>query len=121
MTADDVAERVRAELEAFHYVELTREEAGTLGIPWSAEKVAGEIELLRRALVAPVLTEVVDMDTFSPGKRIAEWWLVAEAPGQKLLFYDPYFDEFALAIGDPLHRPESICVRGDLCSTFMAR
>ena len=121
MTREEVSERVRAELDSFRYTEHTREEAGTLGTPWSASRVAGEMELLKKALVTPVLVQVVDFDTVKSEKRLAKWWLVAQAPGMNLVLYDPEFDEFALATGDREDSPESVCVRGDLCTTFMAR
>ena len=121
MTREEVAERVQADLDSFTYVEKTREEAGTLGIPWSAKRVGEEMELLKKALVTPELIQVIDFDTLKAGKRLAKWWLVAQAEGFNLVLYDPECNQFALAIGDPQDNPKSVCVRGDLCSTFMAR
>lgn len=67
-----------------------------------------------------VLVQVADFDTVKSGKRLAKWWRVALAAGMNLVLYDPEFDEFALAAGDSEDNPESVCVRGDLCATFMA-
>ena len=121
MDAAEVASRVDADLDAYFYLPLSREEAGTSGTPWSEQRERTELALLRQSLVSPVLIDVVDVDQSPSRRNLVKLWLVAVAPNNSLVLYDPISDEFALAVGDPSDRPETINVRGDLCSTFIAR
>ena len=96
----------------------------TVGTPWSTEKVAEYVELLRQSLVPPRLERFVLSETYaqvqakSPVR--AEYWVVAERGGY-VEWYDRATKEFGLgqASSDGMGLV-SIGVRGDLVGVFCA-
>src|SRR5262245_2186769 len=72
MQADEVEALVRSQIEGFRY---TAPSSGTIGVPWSVQRAAAEVEHLRASLIRPHLATVEIADHGSPGPR-RELWLV---------------------------------------------
>ena len=122
MTSNDVANLITAELRDYQYEPPPP--GTTLGKPWSSEKVATHLDLLREALVTPYLQKFVLEDTYEQltarEKQVVEYWVVAEAEFY-CEFYDPSANDFGLA-EPPVagHIPHTVGVRGDLVGVFCA-
>lgn len=122
MTKSKLLELVESQLREFRY----EVPADALGRPWSDEKVRAELRELQASLVAPALERCEMRDTFdqmrAESAEYRELWVVAVdgARGFKV-FYDPEAEEFCLATFQADSVPQTIGVRGDLVSTFMAR
>lgn len=119
------AAEIRALVEDAIAAYMHTEPEGTLGAPWSEEKVRQHIDLLRECLVDPQLVSFVCADSFEEVQaepRIRrQYWLVARTEEDDLVFFDEEQGEFGLAQGDPADSPTTIGVRGDLIATFCAR
>jgi len=122
LSASDTTKVVAESLARYRYVAPTS--GTTVGKPWSAEKEAAYVELLKLSLVPPRLESFVLSETYeqiqanSPAR--AEYWVIAERGGY-VEWYDPVTSEFGLgqapAKGGGL---VSIGVRGDLVGVFCA-
>lgn len=96
----------------------------TVGVPWSAEKVATHVALLKQSIVPPRLESFVLSETYeqisASTRAIAKYWVVAECE-DCVEWYDPSTKEFGLgqrsSDGSGL---VSIGVRGDLIGVFCA-
>src|SRR4051812_41174341 len=99
---------VEIELNAYTYELPTQ---ATVGIPWSAEKVALEVLKMRALLVDPYWIEVDSASLMCA--------LVAQ-DGRMALAYDPESAEYDL-IQRVADGWVSIGIRGDAVSTFLAR
>lgn len=119
MDHESIAELVQQELRGATHAAP----AGvTLGIPWSADKVASRVADLRQCLVSPYLQYFRLRDTVEQmrSEQQVKYWVVA-VEGDFCVFYDPSARNFGLAEspGDRII-PATIGVRGDLVSTFCA-
>ncbi|MBC7854187.1 MAG: hypothetical protein IAF94_12200 [Pirellulaceae bacterium] len=97
----------------------------TVGVPWSAEKVHGYVEQLKKASVKPYRQRFELRETFEQVEQTApayaDFWVVAEGDAGYVVWYDPANGEFGLGIraeGNAV--PVSIGVRGDLVGVFCA-
>ena len=123
MDRDAVSALVRDTLAGYRYEPPPS--GSTVGVPWSAEKVYGYVEMLRAALVPPYLQRFALRETYEQvtcgEPSYAEFWVVAEGAAGYVEWYDPSTGEFGLGIrgGDPA-TPVSIGVRGDLVGVFCA-
>jgi hypothetical protein len=95
------------------------------GTSRSAERVRAELAALSRALIPPVRgqfavrDEGVQLTTPDPERII--YWVVAQDPDGTVVFYDETADEFGLGEATPDGDLETVGVRGDLLSVFLAR
>jgi hypothetical protein len=111
MTSQELATRVGEEVDAYEYPRVD----GTVGTLWTPERIAGEIALLRAALVEPARRILHIYE--HPDRTV---WLVA-ALDKVAVYFDEGRSEFglgALAIDGSVTDSE-VC--GDLVGTFMAR
>lgn len=115
---------VLEDMERYHAEYDLPPPGATVGMPWSKERVAAELDRMRPCLVEPVLVECSVRDTFDdvsaqhPERR--ECWLVAVDGGYGLLF-DPIANDFALAGQSEAEGWATFGVRGDAVTTFLAR
>lgn len=119
MTSDDVAQLISQELATFTCEPPSRE--GLLGVPWSKERMAQEIEALRQALVEPTLAsvELADDPTARTTRRL--WVVTRPDENGYILIFDPDTTRFGLAVRGSSGPPETVAVWGDLVSTYAAR
>jgi hypothetical protein len=96
----------------------------TVGIPWTAEQYAPEIERLRNALVTPYKQRFELRETDNPEQRRvtgeSEYWVVAATP-EMCVWYDEETGDFG--VGEPSTQgplPVSIGLRGDIVGAFCA-
>lgn len=117
MTQEQVAALVELELANYRYVTTP----GLLGQPWSAERVARELALLRAALVPPrrVLLQVESHS--GEALRTSDAWVVAEDAVGTVVVYEPASEEFWLVEGEDSTGFRTFGVNGDLAGVFMAR
>lgn len=122
MTSSDVQAVVERELATWRPPQV--QPGTTIGVPWSAERYAPEVERLREALVTPYEQRFSLSETDDPKRqRIqgeAVYWVVA-ATADMYLWYDESAHEFGVAVrgrGDSL--PLSIGLRGDIVGSFCA-
>ena len=91
----------------------------------SADRVRAELAALSRALVPPVLGKFAVRDEgfqlTTPEPELTTFWLVAQDPDGTVVFYDEAADEFGLGEATPEGDLETVGVRGDLLSGFLAR
>jgi hypothetical protein len=94
---------------------------GTLGRPFTAERLALELDRLRAALVPPYVAEVaIPNDEARHLGRTGPYWVVARLSGD-VVYYDEGADEYGLAHVRATGAIASVAVRGDLAGVFMAR
>jgi len=100
MTASELRQRVLDEMDRYLKSYEMPAPGATLGIPWSRETVASEVEQMRHLLVDPIDSEYVCGDsqglrtnTGPPVKTKA--WVVAKDGGYGLMF-DPMKGDFVL-------------------------
>jgi hypothetical protein len=103
----------------------SRRGATRLGTTRSVERVKAELAALSRALVPPVLGRFAVRDEgvqlTTPEPELATYWVVAQDPDETVVFYDEMADEFGLGEATPDGDLETVGVRGDLLSVFLAR
>ena len=116
MKKKDVVRVVTRALDSFEY----RPASNTIGTPWSADRVAAEIDKLRSCLVDPELRPVRREPPEVATKVVQDLWIVAVTDAASV-FYDPSADEFGLAWDETSGQLFSINVCGDLIGTFCAR
>ena len=116
MRGADVTALVEREIAEFRY----KPPSGTIGAPFSSERVASEIELLRASLVQPQLA-TVDIDAPDPGRNREVWLVTRPLENGYLVVFDPESQRFGLAVAGQNRHPQTVAVWGDLVSTFMAR
>jgi hypothetical protein len=96
-----------------------------LGTARSAERVRAELAALLRALVPPVRGRFAVRDAgiqlTTPDPELATYWVIAQDPDGTVVFYDESADEFGLGEATPDGDLETVGVRGDLLSVFLAR
>jgi hypothetical protein len=117
MTREDVAAHVAHELASYQSVGGP----GLVGRPWPPERVAGEIETLRAALVPPRRAMLHVEAWAGEASRTTDAWVVAEAADGTVVAFEPGAGTFWL-VED--HGPAGLTaygVFGDLVGTFMAR
>ncbi|HVJ15786.1 MAG TPA: hypothetical protein VM686_10095 [Polyangiaceae bacterium] len=113
MHEDEVEEWTRRELAAFRY----EPPAGTIGIPWSSERVDAELETLRSSLVRPERVTVEFLEP-TPTRRVL-WRVTRDLANGYFVALDPESRQFGLVVhGEP---SQDAGVWGDLVGTFMAR
>jgi hypothetical protein len=118
---DAVVQRVQQEIADYQAPgRVTR-----LGRSRSAERVRAELAALSRALIPPVpgrfavRDEGVQLTT--PDPELTTYWVIAQDPDGTVVFYDEAADEFGLGEATPDGDLETVGVRGDLLSVFLAR
>jgi hypothetical protein len=116
MRADEVAALVEREISAFRH----NAPEGTIGTPFSAERVASEIALLRESLVDPRLAPV-DIGPPDVGRHRKLWLITRSLENGYLVVFDAESERFGLAVIGEQGPPQTVSVWGDLVSTFMAR
>jgi len=122
LTSADIAHLVAELLDQYRYESVAP--STTFGAPWTAEKEAGYVELLKQCLVLPRLESFVLAETYeqvTAGMRDrAEYGVVAES-ADDVEWYDPNANEFGLGQTSPDGVGFiSIGVRGDLVGVFCA-
>ena len=121
MTSSELRERILEEIDTYDHAEPE----GTLGQPWTLEKVQGHIRQLTDALVEPEVVSFICRDTYEQMRAeppvVRNYWLIARTDKGDIVFFDESADEFGLAKGDAFASPETIGVRGDLIGVFCAR
>jgi hypothetical protein len=114
--------RRQVELEIDNYV--YEYPAGSVGRPWSAEKVKAHLDEFRFALIDPYWANVVRRDTIDQGHSSippeTECAVVANDRKGTLLAFDPTAAEFLL-VKQMENRFVSVGVSGDAVGCFMAR
>lgn len=122
LSSADIAAIVTVEINKYRYEPPAP--GSTVGVPWSTEKVAAHVELLKQSLVPPRLESFALAETYeqitNQVSANAEYWVVAESDGY-VEWYDPTTNEFGL--GQPSSDGSglvSIGVRGDLVGVFFA-
>jgi hypothetical protein len=117
MNSQSVASIVELALQSYRY----DPPAGTIGVPWSRERVRRQIEQLREALIQPELRPIRRVAPEVSAGAVQDLWVVAVADNF-VVFYDPVPAEFGLALQSPAgDTAQSIAVNGDLVGTFCAR
>ena len=116
MRAEEVVALVDRELSGFVY----SPPEGTIGSPFSPERVAREIDLLRESLVPPRLVAAANGQAESVATQEL-WQVTCPVDRGCVVVFDAGALSFGLAFlaGDSL--PQTIGVWGDLVGTFMAR
>ena len=117
MTREDVAAHVAHELAGYDYVAAPDQ----VGRPWPPERVAGELEMLRAALVPPrQATLQVEASAELPS-RTTDAWVVAEAADGTVVAYEPNAGTYWLVEDQGPAGLTTYGVFGDLVGVFMAR
>jgi hypothetical protein len=115
-----VVERVEREIATYQSQRPARP-----GTRRSADRIRAELAALSRALVPPVLGKFAVRDEgiqlTSPEPELTTYWVVAQDPDGTVVFYDETADEFGLGEATPDGDLETVGVRGDLFSVFLAR
>ena len=115
-----VVDRVEREI-----AEYQAKRAARLGPGRSPDRIRAELAALARALVPPVLGKFAVRDEgfqlTTPEPELTTYWLVAQDPDGTVVFYDEAADEFGLGEATPEGDLETVGVRGDLLSVFLAR
>jgi len=117
VSALDVRHIVDQQIKEYSHIVPTPD--STIGEPWSKTKIDAGIFALKAAFVRPYQKIFRNLDTpESPYEQ--KYWIVADG-GEFYVIYDPVGKEFGLALksGDD-QPPETIGVRGDLVSVFLA-
>ena len=122
LSGSDIANLVAKLIEQHRYESVAP--GTTVGAPWSAEKWAGYVEMLKQSLVPPRLESFALAETYkevAAGTRDrAMYWVVAERASY-VEWYDPTTNEFGLGQASPDGEGLiSIGVRGDLVGVFCA-
>lgn len=121
MEPEAVVQRVEREIADYQ----SQRRPARIGTSRSAERVRAELAALSRALVLPargkfaVRDEGVQLTT--PEPEVITFWVVAQDPDGTVVFYDEAADEFGLGEVTPDGELETVGVRGDLLSVFLAR
>ncbi len=116
MRADEVRALVDRQISEFRY----NPSEETLGSPFSSERVASEVDLLRASLVQPQLA-MVEIGLPDPGTHRQLWLVTRNVENGYLVVFDPESQRFGLAVSGDDPPPQTVAVWGDLVSTFMAR
>jgi hypothetical protein len=117
MRASDVKALVEREIGDYRY----DPPEDTLGIPWTSERVASELGILRESLVEPRLAEVEIADNASPGPVRQLWIVTRSLDNGYLVVFDPESRDFGLAVEGEIGPPQTVAVWGDFVGSFMAR
>jgi hypothetical protein len=118
---DVVVQRVQREIADYQ----AAGRVARLGTARSAERIRAELAALSRALIPPirgrfaVRDEGVQLTTPDPERTT--YWVIAQDPDGTVVFYDETEDEFGLGEATPDGDLETVGVRGDLLSVFLAR
>ena len=117
MTSKDVEKLVAGEIASYAYPVVE----GTVGRPWSADRVASELELLKSALVSPRPAKMHVRDECNKLVRTSPAWVVAQVATGEVVVFEPATREFWLAEGEEPDGLTTYGVNGDLVGVFMAR
>jgi hypothetical protein len=111
MTSEEVALRLREEVDAYEYPHVE----DSVGTFWTPERVAAEVALLRESLVepSPCILHVYE----HPEETV---WLVA-TDGDVAVYLDEARSKFGLGGLEADGSIRDWGVYGDLVGTFMAR
>jgi hypothetical protein len=119
--AEAVVQRVEREIADYQ----SQRRPARIGSSRSAERVRAELAALSRALVPPVRGKFAVRDEgvqlTTPEPELITFWVVAQDPDGTVVFYDEAADEFGLGEATPDGELETVGVRGDLLSVFLAR
>jgi hypothetical protein len=119
--AEAVVGRVEREIAGYQ----SQRRATLVGTSRSAGRVRAELAALFRALVPPVRGKFAVRDEgvqlTTPEPELMTYWVVAQDPDGTVVFYDEAADEFGLGEATPDGDLETVGVRGDLLSVFLAR
>jgi hypothetical protein len=119
--AEAVVGRVEREIAGYQ----SERRATLVGTTRSAGRVRAELAALFRALVPPVRGKFAVRDEgvqlTTPEPELMTYWVVAQDPDGTVVFYDEAADEFGLGEATPDGDLETVGVRGDLLSVFLAR
>lgn len=120
MEPEAVIERVEREIANYQSTRPVQLRAGR-----SADRIRAELAALSRALVPPVPGKFAVRDEgiqlTTPEPELITYWVVAQDPDGTVIFYDETSDEFGLGEATPDGDLETVGVRGDLLSVFLAR
>jgi hypothetical protein len=115
-----IVQRVEREIANYQSQPPARLAAGR-----SADRIRAELAALSRALVPPVRGKFAVRDEgaqlTTPEPELTTYWVVAQDPDGTVVFYDETDDEFGLGEATPDGDLETVGVRGDLLSVFLAR
>jgi hypothetical protein len=114
MRTEEVEAVVEREITEFRY----ESPDGTIGVPWSAERVASEVEALRASLIQPELATVEIADT---GSQRELWVVTRTLDNGYLVVFDSDSCTFGLAVSGKSGSLQTVAVWGGLVTTFMAR
>lgn len=122
LSASNIVKLVSESLTRYRYEPASP--GTTIGVPWSAEKEATYVELLKQSLVPPRLESFILAETYEQCTALtptrADYWIVAERGGY-VEWYDPATNEFGLGqMSTKGLGLVSIGVRGDLVGVFCA-
>jgi hypothetical protein len=111
------------ESETYRYLAEYEPPKGTLGAPWSREKVAAELAAMRRCLIEPYWIDIDIQDP--PHNHMGPYGrypcvAVAEDPCGYLMVFMPHRDAFLL-LWRSADGWKSLGVDGDAVGTFLAR
>lgn len=120
MEPEGVVRRVEREIAGYQSQPPAR-----TGLGRSAERVRAELAALSRALIPPVRGRFAVRDEgvqlTTPEPTLITYWVIAQDPDGTVVFYDESADEFGLGEATPEGELETVGVRGDLLSVFLAR
>jgi hypothetical protein len=107
----DLRRKVELEIEVYVY----EVPGGSIGSPWSTDKVERHLHAFRNALVEPYWTDIVDVD-----KQKKRCVVVADDKKGYLVVFEPEAKQFVLVMekGDGLI---GFGVDGDAVGCFLAR
>lgn len=121
MEPEAVVRRVEREIAEYQ----SQRRPALVGTPRSPERVRAELAALSRALVPPVRGRFAVRDEgvhlTTPEPELASYWVIAQDPDGTVVFYDETADEFGLGEATPDGDLETVGIRGDLLSVFLAR
>jgi hypothetical protein len=122
MTGAELKRRLTAEMAAYLESYVEPAPGTTIGIPWSKDKIATEIDQMKVCLVEPFAAEYKNNDEPGQEPTRRSCWVVATDDTYGLVF-DLIADEYVLVSRSSSSASNwaSFGIRGDAVSTFLAR
>lgn len=122
---DKVVASLKVEMQKYLDQYVAPRQGETLGIPWSKERVKQEIEEMAHFMVEPYECEYLCDDSMvTDGQRLPIGMrngCVVAADGKYALLYDFLAKDYVLVHKGDSGQWFSWGIRGDACSTFLAR
>ena len=122
MTGAELKRRLTDEMAAYLESYVEPAPGTTVGIPWSKDKIAAEIDQMKVCLVEPFAAEYKNNDERGQDPQRLKCWVVATDDTYGLAF-DPMANEYVLVSRSSSFASDwaSFGIRGDAVSTFLAR